>query len=178
MQTRRHPTEQSQLQHLLDPGDCQVLKMIISFRSIVLSILWGIVPGVHAIAASADQSATPPNASPRLTATFIQLLEGHGRWSDSRWADLFGALQSIGIHDLVVQWSVLDGTAYYSSRTLPFIASAPLEKVLAGADQNGMRVLVGLAHDTAYWTNIERSSAETASYLKNLRSRSIAAANE
>ena len=91
--------------------------------------------------------------------------------------NLFNTLKGIGIHDLIVQWSVLNGSAYYSSKTLHSVANAPLEKLLSGADRFGMKVSVGLVHDSGYWTEIERPGA-AAGYLASLRSRSTKVAGE
>jgi hypothetical protein len=139
-------------------------------------MLWGMVLGAHA--AAADTADVDPAASPRLSGTFIQLLEEHGKWTDAQWDSLFETLNRIGIHDLIVQWSVLDGSAYYSSGTIRSVANAPLEKLLTEADRFGMSVLAGLVHDTGYWSKIQRGPEAAATYFTNLRARSVAAANE
>ena len=41
-----------------------------------------------------------------------------------------------------------------------------------------MRVQIGLAHDSDYWSHIDKSPAEVTAYLKNLRARSLGAAAE
>jgi hypothetical protein len=121
----------------------------------------------------------PPNsAAPRLGGTFIQLLEEHGSWSSSRWDELFQNFHSVGIDELIVQWSVLNGTAIYPSHTFRSIPNAPLENILARADAAGMRVLIGLAHDSDYWAEVQRDPHAVAVYLRKLRAKSDSAARE
>jgi hypothetical protein len=130
------------------------------------------------LVAGVNTAAGDPAPRARLSGTFIQLLEQHGRWDDAQWDELFQTLNSIGIRELIVQWSVLDGAAYYSSRAFRPVANAPLEKLLAQADRFGMSVLTGLAHDSDYWSNIQAGPEAAAAFLAKLRSRSIRAANE
>jgi hypothetical protein len=139
-------------------------------KSLAMLSLWWLILGVNATAAE-------PDATPRLSGTFIQLLDEHGRWADSQWDSLFTTLKGLGIRDLIVQWSVLNGTAYYSSKTLRTVGNPPLETLLAGADRLGMKVYVGLVHDSGYWTEIERPGA-AATYFTNLRNRSVKVAGE
>ena len=117
-------------------------------------------------------------AAPALTGTFIQLLQVHSRWTDSDWHELVETLNSIGVREIIVQWSVLDDTAFYSSKTIHPIANAPLEKLLSEADGAGLKVRLGLANQTEYWTKIESSPESVESYLRDLRVQSIAVAGE
>jgi hypothetical protein len=116
--------------------------------------------------------------TPRLGGSFIQVLEEHGNWNSARWDQLFETLNRAGIHELIVQWTVLNGVAIYPSRAFRSIANAPLENILARADAAGMRVLIGLVHETDYWTNIQHDPAAVSAYLSKLRTKSELATHE
>src|SRR5690348_9733047 len=122
--------------------------------------------------------ASRSEPAPRLNGSFIQLLKGHGSWTPAQWNQLFDWLNSAGIDHLVVQWSVIGDTAFYSSSTWTRVPNAPLEAILNLADSSHMSVRVGLVHDDSYWTNIQRDPAAVSSYLRDLRKRSMAAARE
>lgn len=116
-----------------------------------------------------------PTTAPRLNGSFLQLLASHGQWRDEDWKRLFGYFKTLGLSELVVQWSMLDDLAFYQA-TPESAAPAPLESVLAAADEAQMRVLVGLVHDSRYWDEIRAEPARVADYLRTLESRSLATA--
>lgn len=113
-----------------------------------------------------------------MDGTFLQLLEEHGNWTDERWKQLFDDLHSLGIRRLIVQWSVADGLAFYPSTQFRGVKGAPLEKLLQAADAAHFEVTVGLLHDSDYWTNIKQDPPLIATYLRNLRAKSLATVAE
>jgi hypothetical protein len=114
----------------------------------------------------------------RLNGTYFQLLEDHGSWSPAHWNQLFKWLDSVGVHYVILQWSVFGNLAFYPSATFNNVPNTPLETILTTADSFHMSVLVGLVHDADYWSNIQRDPASVASYLRKLRARSSMAARE
>ncbi|HEY3453314.1 MAG TPA: DUF4434 domain-containing protein [Bryobacteraceae bacterium] len=125
-----------------------------------------------------SQTSPKVSANARLDGTFLQLLEEHGRRTEAQWRQLFESLKSIGIRNLIVQWSVADDLAFYDSKTFHTVNNVPLGTVLKMADAVGMQVLVGLVHDSGYWTRIQKDPDSIASYLAQLRSKSLTAARE
>jgi hypothetical protein len=83
------------------------------------------------------------------------------------------------VTELVVQWSKVDEVTFYPTGRAPApAAAAVLPAVLRHADEHGMKVTVGLAHDTAYWTKVARDPALVAVYLAAQEQRSVAVARE
>ncbi len=82
-----------------------------------------------------------------LGGTFLQFWAEHLKWEAERWERLFGYLAALRAKELVVQWSGYDGIDY-----------GPLvEKVLELAEEGGMRVRVGLRHESGWWKDVEES---------------------
>jgi hypothetical protein len=114
---------------------------------------------------------------PRLQGTFLQLTSGHAAWTDEDWRRLFGYFVRLRISELVVQWTLYDDVAFYpGSRPSP--VSGALPAVLRRADEHGMTVTVGLAHDSAYWAKVARDPALVEVYLRTLEQRSLGVARE
>jgi hypothetical protein len=114
---------------------------------------------------------------PRLTGTVLQLLRENADWPPDRWSELFGYFQALGLHEVIVQWSVVDNLAFYESAKFSPVHTA-LEAVLREADRRGMLVQVGLVHDSDYWSRIAQDPAAVAAYFDQLRFRSLTAAQE
>jgi hypothetical protein len=70
--------------------------------------------------------------------------------------------------------------AFYSSKALEPVAEPPLEAVLRLADQSGMSVRIGLAHDPEFWDRIKPAEPvdRVQAYLQLLRMRSLRVARE
>jgi hypothetical protein len=115
---------------------------------------------------------------PLLDGTFIQLSEGQGGWTTAQWEDLFGELRRLRLTRVVVQWSLAGDLAFYESAAYRGVPNPPLETILRLADESRMTVLVGLAHDPAFWERIAREPAVVEAYLRRLRSRSLSVARE
>jgi hypothetical protein len=79
---------------------------------------------------------------------------------------------------IVVQWTVSGKAAYYPSRQFRSGPMPPLGALLDLADESGMRVLIGLAHEPNYWAQIGEDPAQVERHLRDLRSRSLQAARE
>ncbi len=118
-------------------------------------------------------------AAARLGGTFIQLSDAHGDWTVDDWKPLFDDFQSLQLSQLIVQWTVYDATAFYPSESYRERVNPQLETILKLADEAGMRVRVGLAHDSQYWDKVgRRRIASVGAYLRRLRYRSLSIARE
>lgn len=130
------------------------------------------------VSAAVPSLAQPTERTPLLDGTFIQLSEGHGRWSTAQWEDLFGDLRRLRLTRVVVQWSLAGDTAFYESAANGEVPNPPLETILRLADESRMSVLVGLAHDPEFWERIAREPVLVEAYLRRLRLRSLSVARE
>ncbi len=107
-----------------------------------------------------------------VTGTFLQLWHSHHPWSQEEWTRLFEYFRELRLSRLIVQWSLFDDTAFYPSAQLESSQSSPLETILRLADETGMKVLIGTAHDTFFWKSIEREPELVEIYLRRSRLRS------
>lgn len=132
-------------------------------RGLMLS-LWCALIALSCAAREHDAGA-PPSRAPAycLQGAYIQLLDRHSRWNESEWRQLFENLVELQISYIVVQWSAFDRRPFYRTAAEPLQAVSPLESIMGMADASGMRVLVGLSHDPAYWSRILR--ADKRAYL-------------
>lgn len=126
--------------------------------------------------ASATESAAEEGK--RLDGTVLQLLAVHGDWSPNRWSELFRAFHALRLSQIVIQWTVYDDMAFYPSRRFTPVALPPLKTILDLAHEHGIRVLVGLAHDSGYWERVAREPDSIEPYLKSLQERSVWIARE
>lgn len=125
--------------------------------------------------ASGGETAALPAGRPVLAGTFIQLVDEHNGWSRARWERLFDAFSTIGLKQVVVQWSRLDGTPFYVAGPS---GAPPVETVLQLARQRGMEVYLGLASESGYWEMIKQGPAGQEQYLERLRLKSEAVARD
>lgn len=117
-------------------------------------------------------------SEPALQGTFLQLTHANAAWTLAQWEALFDRFRALSLSQIVVQWSAYDDLAFYKSQALSSVPSPPLPTVLGLADRAGMRVTVGLAHDSQYWSHIRSEPAVVEVYLRRLRVKSIAVARE
>lgn len=128
---------------------------------------------------SAGRDTTESTADPgALQGTFLQLTSGHLEWKSEDWKHLFGFLTELGLRQIVVQWTVYDDVAFYTTAGPSATASPSLETVLGLADESGMKVLVGLVYDPGFWEKIERDPDLVSVYLRRLRQRSLTVARD
>ena len=119
-----------------------------------------------------------PAPSACLQGTFIQLLDSQAAWKESDWKQLFDYFKMLQLSQMVVQWSMYDNTAFYPSANFKSSANSPLEWILQMADEAGMHVMIGLAHDTQYWEKISHGQKEKEAYLSTALARSATVARE
>jgi hypothetical protein len=137
----------------------------------------GILAGSLAVT-SLTCAAAAPSEWPRISGTFLQLLDEHQTWSKQKWEELFASLQALQQKQIVVQWVVSDRRASYLSKRFASGATDVLEEVLRRSDEAGMQVTIGLARTTDYWSRIEGPAPQVSAYFQALRTDSVAAATE
>lgn len=113
---------------------------------------------------------------PVLNGTFIQLLEENGKWNSTRWERLFDFFQSVGLTEVVVQWSLLDSSAFHVPNSGEPLA--PVGMILEAAESRGIDVYLGLAAESRYWEMIKQPPAGQEEYLRQLRLKSERVARE
>jgi hypothetical protein len=107
----------------------------------------------------------PARADCGLRGTFIQPTNAEAAWSASAWSQLFDEFAVLGITDLFMQWTVLDGTAFFPSARFASSRPAVLAQVSALAPRAGIRMWVGLQLDTRYWKEIAEDADRVGIYL-------------
>jgi hypothetical protein len=117
-------------------------------------------------------------AAPRLHGTFLQLWATHNDWSVDAWRRLFGYLERLKITEIVVQWSVYDGVAFYPTAPQARATPAPIPTILRLAEERGIGVKLGLVHDPAFWTKVTAEPERVERYLAMLRVRAESTARE
>jgi hypothetical protein len=135
---------------------------------------WTVPHDVRAVARDLSTDRTVP-----LRGTFLQLGLDQ-RWTEPRLRVLFGDVRRLEISEIVVQWAVFGTKAFYPSKAFESISDPPLETVLALADEFGLKVRVGLAHDPDFWDQIKADAqpGEVEAYLQHLHTRSETVARE
>lgn len=116
--------------------------------------------------------------TPRFTGTFVQISADKADWDLARWTALFASLRAVGIDEIVVQWSVDGEVPLYASTQFPAAPRNVLPAVLEAAGGQGLRVVLGLVHDPAYWARIEREPKLVRVYFRRLCAHSLAVAGE
>lgn len=134
--------------------------MYAALRTWILSVLLLLACGT---------AAAEPSRDLCLDSTFIQLWQANLSWPATRWASLFDALERLGVREVVVQWSEVDGIRFFDTEAA---AITPIDAILALAERHRMHVIMGLSHDTGYWKRVARP--DRASYLDARRMRNDA----
>jgi len=151
--------------------------MLSSFRTFPGKTFFGAVLGLLLIG-QAQCPAQDSGASARLEGTFLQLTDAHRQWEVDQWRQLFDYFRQLHLSQLIVQWTVRGQSAFYASGYYEAGETPPLETILNLADEAGVSVRVGLAHDPEYWQRINRRPASVDSYLRQSRFRSLSVAKE
>lgn len=124
----------------------------------------------------APATAGAKDRTPRFTCTFMQLWDMHATWESARWNDLFASLRAIGITEVIVQWTTSHDSAGPASAAPPVRLHPALPLVLQAAKAQHMQVVLGLAHDPAYWDKIKSEPELVRRYLRQLGNASLQAA--
>lgn len=96
-----------------------------------------------------------------LTGTFVQPVDEHREWGEEEWKDLLARFEELGLSWIVLQWS------------RPGAGLESTEAILRIADERGMKVLVGLAHDDTFWESIEREPDLLEVYFRRIEFESL-----
>jgi hypothetical protein len=85
-----------------------------------------------------------------------------------QWRERFAFLGALGMDSLIVQFSVVEGTAFYPSHHLSTAAPAgvdPTERMLTAAAERGFSVHLGVASDERNWWDIPYRPADLPKYV-------------
>ena len=118
------------------------------------------------------------NNTSALQGTFVQLLSHHNEWTKNEWRTLFRHFKSLQLSQIIIQWSVLDKTAFYRSKSYQNTSTPPLKTILELADEYQINVLIGLAYDTKYWDRIQNHPSQLQAHFQDFYKRSFLAAKE
>ena len=103
-----------------------------------------------------------------FTATFIQLNDDNASWSAERWQASVADADRLGIREVIVQWSMLDGVRF----------DRAVDAIVAAARDRGLRVTIGVAFDAQFWSALDRSDADLGRHLDKVREASLELARE
>jgi hypothetical protein len=117
-------------------------------------------------AKSLATSGAAAEAGCRLGGTFIQPTNLQAAWSSADWRRLFDDFVALGIMNLFVQWTVLDGTAFFPSTRFRSSRATTLPLMLDLAARARIRVWIGLHLDTRYWEEIKGGPDRLQIYLR------------
>lgn len=148
----------------------------IFLRKILQLTLAGVTLALLIFPAAATSGKEPSGTGPRLQGTFLQLTAAQGDWQPDDWARLFGYFRQLHLSQLVIQWTVYDDLSFSPAPDLRQVPHPPLAAIFQQADEAGLQVWLGLAHDSGYWEKIRRDPALVAVYLRRLRRRDEALA--
>lgn len=144
---------------------------------LLCSLLLLLISGAAPLPGAAAEPLQGSGYRPMINGSFIQLLEENGSWSRARWERLFDCFQTLGLSQIVVQWSLHDDRAFYPGRSSG-PGPAALDTILQLAQARGIEVYLGLAAESRYWEMIKRSPAGQEEYLNRLRWKSERVARE
>ena len=85
---------------------------------------------------------------------FLQPNAGYLKRDHSEWLRIFTRLKERNIDTLFVQWSAENGRVYADIPLENHESQALLEKIFQAARESGLKVFLGLYHETTYWQQI------------------------
>ncbi|MCW5892867.1 MAG: DUF4434 domain-containing protein [bacterium] len=104
-----------------------------------------------------EASAGTAAACRGIDGSFLQLTRADALRPRADWERLFADMAAVGVAQVFVQWTLADGVAFYAQDP-PRADDVPMvDLLLALAEQHGMRVWLGLAHDAGWWAGIDRA---------------------
>ena len=112
----------------------------------------------------------PQNNGAKLSGSFVQLWNSSGcncgQWTVQQWKDEMQKMKDVCLNTLVVQYSVYNDLAWYSSSNLAFVQykESTLNKIFEAAEEKGIKIYVGLYFDEN-WNNADKNLNATYSNL-------------
>lgn len=127
-----------------------------------------------------ERAAAHRNKRPaaRLQGTFLQLLEDHGRWQRGDWKKLFWYFERLQLKTLVIQWTVYDDLGFAPGLGSREVKNPPLETILELAEKSGIKVFVGLVHNSDYWDKIQKDPSALRGYFARKLQRAVSVADQ
>ncbi|MCJ7751727.1 MAG: DUF4434 domain-containing protein [Armatimonadetes bacterium] len=115
--------------------------------------------------------ARPPGTEPpaHISGVFLFWRDRLAEEDQTQWERRFEFLRGLGMDTLIVQFSVVEGTAFYPSRHLHAAAPEgvdPTGRLLAAAAQSGFSVHLGVASDESNWWDIPNRPADLPKYVE------------
>lgn len=105
----------------------------------------------------------------RISGVFLYWREQMVKEGPREWDERFAFLRRLGMDTLIVQFSVIEGTAYYPSRDHPAAAPEgvdPTGLMMAAAERAGFAVHLGVASDEKSWWDIPYRPSELPAYVE------------
>lgn len=111
-----------------------------------------------------SESASAPD---HISGVFLYWRERLARSGPGEWDERLAFLQGLRMDTLIVQFSVIEGTAYYPSQHFAQApaGSDPTAAMLAVAERAGFAVHLGVASDEQNWWDIPNRRSELPGYV-------------
>jgi len=125
----------------------------------------------------------PPDTSrpDRISGVFLFWRDQLAQDAIGQWRERFGFLRGLGMDALIVQFSVVEGKAFYPSRQFSTAAPAgsdPTLCLLEAAAESGFSVHLGVASDERNWWDIPFRPADLPGYVEQESERNNLIATE
>jgi hypothetical protein len=119
-------------------------------------------------------------APDRISGVFLYWGEGVAEASAEQWNERLAFLSRLGMDTVIVQFSVIEGVAYYPSRDLPQAVSGadPTGLLLDAADRARFAVHLGVASDEKHWWTIPYQPSDLPEYVARESQRNNAISRE
>lgn len=93
------------------------------------------------------------NCPPFFRETFLQPTTSQSEWDDTRWNNLFHDWRRLGIERIVLQWSRYGDISFHAS-TEPTGPEALVGRLFKAAENNDIKLVLGLKYDPDFWVRI------------------------
>jgi hypothetical protein len=125
----------------------------------------------------------PPGAGDpdHISGVFLYWRPSMAAEGPREWDERFAMLRRLGMDTLIVQFSVIEGTAYYPSELYPPAAQGdidPTGEMLEAASRAGVAVHLGVASDEKRWWQIPYRPEEVPQYAAEESARNVEIARE
>lgn len=99
------------------------------------------------------------STSAHLTGTFVSLTTPCKDWTTAQWRTTTAEMASMDFNTIIIQESVYDKVSFYDSALgYTYWGNNPIYNILLTANENGLRVHLGLLNDEEAWFKMQLTS--------------------
>ncbi len=123
---------------------------------VVLLVLLSVLTGCH-------RDARVDCVGPLPSATFLQIYNIDRTRPAAEWDARFARLRALGFSEIILQWTRYDQYDFATGERPG--ATSLVERIIRAAAHQGLRVWIGLHHDSAWWRVPTLDNTGLAAYL-------------